>query len=116
MTDYTNIKRNLQKLGFRVCDRYGDRDVLMTGCGYSIRIAATSDEDCVYAALTSEGQPVSWHVASRRCSQPGKWVGGNYHITVTPDDELNGSEYNLFQIFRSVAHAGHCILDLAEAW
>ena len=128
MTEYTYTKRGLQKLGFKVHKRLGERDVILTGHGYAIRIAAgfhlegryppyNKIDDCIYAAIVAaEHLPVSWHHASRRCSQPGRWIGENYRITVTPEEELTGIEHDIWSVMYSCAHAGHHITDLIEEW
>lgn len=127
MTEYTSTKRALQKLGFKVVRRLGDRDVILKGHGYAIRIAAgyhlegrwapyVKVEDCGYAAVDENSQPVSWHIGSRRCNSPGKWVGENYSIEVTPEDELKGIEEKLFRIMYSLSHAGHHVTNLDNAW
>jgi hypothetical protein len=107
MTNYTETKRRLQRIGFKVTHRFGDRDVLLVAGGTEIRLAADRcGHETMYAA-TENGIPVSWHIGSRRCNNPGKWTGFNYKIEVTPEEDLNDRERELFYAMYSIAHVGH---------
>jgi hypothetical protein len=107
MTEYTETKRRLQRLGFKIARRFGDRDIMLEQGGTKIRLAADRcGHEAMYAA-TENGIPVSWHIGSRRCNNPGKWVGFSYHIEVTDEDDLNAKETELFRAMYSVAHVGH---------
>lgn len=107
MTEYTYTKRALQKLGFKIARRFGDRDILLEHGGTKIRLAADRcGHEAMYAA-TENDIPVSWHIGSRRCNSPGKWVGFNYNIEVTGEEDLNAKETELFYAMYSVAHVGH---------
>ena len=107
MTEYTESKRRLQRLGFKVTRRIGDRDVILEKGGTKIRLAADRcGHEAMYAA-TENDIPVSWHNASRRCSAPGKWMGFNYEIEVTPEEDFNDKERELFYTMYSIAHVGH---------
>lgn len=127
MTEYKSTKRGLQKLGFRVTNRFGKRDVMMEGYGYRIRISAASHlegryppyievDDCIYAAIDENWNPISWHDQSRRCSQPGRWEGLNGNIIRVPLPKLSETEYAIWNIMRFCAHAGHGINDITKAW
>jgi hypothetical protein len=67
----------------------------------------------MYAA-TENGVPVSWHIGSRRCRTPGKWLGVNYNIEVTAEEDLNDREIELFNTMYSLAHAGQYITNLEQ--
>jgi hypothetical protein len=106
---------DLLNLGFTISEHFAENDVTLSGCGYTIRIRG--DESGVdYAAVDSNGRPVSWHTGSRRCNEPGRWTGTNYHITRVPEEELSGVEYDIWNAMRFHAHAGHYVTDLAMAW
>lgn len=112
MTEYTITKRALQKLGFKITRRFGDRDVILEHGGTKIRLAADCcGHELMYAA-TENGIPVSWHIGSYRCHNPGKWLGKNYDIEVIPEKDLNKKEAELFYTMCSLAHAGQYITDL----
>lgn len=112
MTTYTETKRRLQRIGFKVSHRFGDRDVILANGGTKIRLAA---DRCGHAAMycaTENDVPVSWHAGSRRCHNPGKWLGFNYGIEITPEENLNEGERELFYTMASVAHVGHYTSDI----
>lgn len=112
MTTYTITKRRLQRLGFKVTHRFGDRDVILTDGETKIRLVADCyGYDLMYIA-TENNVPVSWHMASRRCQSPGKWVGFNYEINVTGEEDLNEKERELFYTMCWVAHIGHHTADI----
>ena len=115
MTLYTETKRCLQHLGFKVVRRLGDRDVIMEHGATKIRLAADKlGHDCMYAAREN-GIPVSWHNASRRCHNPGKWLGFNYEIEVFFVEDLNAKETELFHTMCGIAHVGHYTADIEAA-
>lgn len=112
MTLYTETKRRLQRLGFKVSRRFGDRDVIMEQGGTRIRLAAEKFGHAAMYAATENGVPVSWHTGSSRCQNPGKWLGFNYGIEVTPEEDLNEREYQLYIAMYSIAHIGHYTADI----
>jgi hypothetical protein len=107
MTTYTETKRALQRIGFKVINRFGERDVLLEAAGTKIRLAADRCGHAAMYAATENGVPVSWHTGSRRCANPGKWLGFSHHIEVTPEELLLNRELELFCAMAYIAHVGH---------
>jgi hypothetical protein len=115
---YTETKRSLQRLGFKVSKRFGDRDVILSDGEISIRLVADRNgfeaiyAASTYAASTKENIPVSWHHESRRCDRPGKWVGFNYHIEVIKEEDLDERETAIFYAMAWLPHVGHYTADI----
>ena len=103
MTDYTNLKRRLQKLGFKVIKRFRDCDVLLFDGKTNIRLMRHYNGRVNYHAQTVGGEPISWHYEDT-FNEHGVWTGVNNHIKRR---RIN-TEYD-YQIMKAVYYsdAGH---------
>ena len=116
MSDYTTTKRALQALGFKIIARKGGKDIILSKDDTKIRIVDDPETGALTYAALLNGHPVSWHKASRRCSESGRYLGFNNHIEVTNEDDLSDSEYEVFKIMYPVAHKGQWFNDLNAEW
>ena len=116
MTEYTETKRALQALGFRLISRKGEKDIVLGKDDVRIRLVDDPDTAALTYAATKNNVPVSWHKGSPRCHEPGEYLGLNYHIQVKPESELTNEEYALFLIMGNIAHKGQWFTDLNAEW
>lgn len=116
MTEYTEVKRGLQALGFKIVARKGDKDVILSKDDTKIRLVDDTDTGALTYAATRDSIPVSWHNGSPRCHEPGMYVGRNNHIEIKNESDLRDEEYRLFCIMCQVAHKGQWFDDLNAEW
>lgn len=87
MTNYTKLKRALQKLGFKPSKRY-DNCVVMTNETYDLTIIRYDREGINYHAnRKADGMPVFWQQSAAKGIE--MYTGNNqYHYdTSTPSDD-----------------------------
>lgn len=123
MSPYTELKRGLQKNGFRVVKRIRERDVILSDGKLFMHIWGTAisansnhqlppynHEDAVaYHAQLADGRPISWHNGTVFNNwTPEMWIGENCGIQRFPianADTYNSTMNNLLYM-TSAQHDG----------